>query len=103
MLTFGERVLCGNPLHQFGSRLEPHPDLTREFGLVANTNTGLNRNSDTAFLTVNGPISMTRCQRNQYTKHSLLSEGQLQDFQNILKYLLSELSSLNLVSSPKSD
>jgi hypothetical protein len=37
MLTFEERVLCGNPLQRFGSRLEPDPEPTREFGPVANT------------------------------------------------------------------
>jgi len=37
MLTFEERVLCGNPLQQFGSGLEPDPEPTREFGPVANT------------------------------------------------------------------
>ena len=30
--------LCGNPLQQFGSGLEPHPEPTWEFGPVANTN-----------------------------------------------------------------
>ena len=29
---------------------------------------------------------MTRCQRNQYIKHSLLYEGQFQDIQSIMKY-----------------
>ena len=37
MLTFVERVLCGNPLQWFGSGLEPDPEPTREFGPVANT------------------------------------------------------------------
>ena len=37
MLTFQERVLCGNPLQRFGSGLEPDPQPTREFGPVANT------------------------------------------------------------------
>ena len=37
MLTFEERVLCGNPLQRFGSGLEPDPEPTREFGPVANT------------------------------------------------------------------
>jgi len=37
MLTFEERVLCGNPLQRFGSGLEPDPESTREFGPVANT------------------------------------------------------------------
>jgi len=41
---------------------------------------------------------MTRCQCNQYSKHSLLSEGQFQGFHNIMKYVLSQLSLLNLVS-----
>jgi len=56
------------------------------------------RDADFAFLTVNELISMTRCQRNQYRKHSWLYEGQFQDFQNIMKYTLSQLSLLNLVS-----
>jgi len=38
MLTFEERVLCGNTLQRFGSGLEPDPEPTREFGPVANTN-----------------------------------------------------------------
>ena len=38
MLTFQERVLCGNPLQRFGSGLEPDQEPTREFGPVANTN-----------------------------------------------------------------
>jgi len=37
MSTFEERVMCGNPLQQFGSGLEPDPEPTREFGPVANT------------------------------------------------------------------
>jgi len=37
MLTFEERVLCGNPLQWFGSALEPDPEPTQEFGPVANT------------------------------------------------------------------
>jgi len=37
MLTFEERVLCGNPLQRFGSGLEPDPEPTQEFGPVANT------------------------------------------------------------------
>ena len=38
MLSFEERFLCGNPLQQFSSGLEPDPEPTREFGPVANTN-----------------------------------------------------------------
>jgi hypothetical protein len=37
MLTFEERVLCGNPLKRFGSGLELDPEPTREFGPIANT------------------------------------------------------------------
>jgi len=37
MLTFEERVLCENPLQRFGSRLEPDPEPTREFGPIAYT------------------------------------------------------------------
>ena len=37
MLTFEERVLGGNPLQWSGSGLEPDPELTQEFGPVANT------------------------------------------------------------------
>ena len=40
MLTFEQRVLCGNLLQRFGSRLEPDPEPTREFGPVANTSRG---------------------------------------------------------------
>jgi len=43
---------------------------------------------------------MTRCQRNQSSKNSLLSEGQFQDFWNIMKYVLSQISLLILVSWP---
>jgi len=50
------------------------------------------------FLTVNTLVSTSRCQHNQYSKHYLLYEGQFQHFHNMLKYVLSELSSLNLVS-----
>jgi len=38
MLTFEERVLCGNLLQRNGSGLEPDREPTREFGPVANTN-----------------------------------------------------------------
>jgi hypothetical protein len=58
------------------------------------------RNVDLGFLTVNGIVSATWCQHSVYSKHSLLSEGQLQDFQNIIKYVLSQISLLNLVSWP---
>ena len=37
MLTFEERVLCGNPLQRFGSGLDPDPEPTRESGPVAST------------------------------------------------------------------
>ena len=37
MLTFEEQVSCGNPLQQFRSGLAPGPELTRQFGPVANT------------------------------------------------------------------
>jgi len=37
MFTFEVGVLCGNPLQQFGSGLEPDPEPTRESGPVANT------------------------------------------------------------------
>ena len=49
MLTFEERVLCGNPLQRFGSRLEPDPEPTLEFGPVANTShRGVSDGSDGA-------------------------------------------------------
>jgi len=54
--------------------------------------------ADFGFLAVSELISMIRCQCTQYSKHSLLYEGQFQDFQNIMKYVLSLLSLLNLVS-----
>jgi len=38
MLTFEERVLCGNPLQRSGSGSEPDPEPNREFGPVVNTN-----------------------------------------------------------------
>jgi len=37
MLTFEEPILSGNPLQQIGSGSERDPELTREFGPVANT------------------------------------------------------------------
>jgi hypothetical protein len=37
MLTFEERVLCGNPLQQSGSGSEPDLDPNRAFGPVVNT------------------------------------------------------------------
>jgi hypothetical protein len=40
MLTFEERILCGNTLQRLGSGLEPDTEPTREFGPVANTNEG---------------------------------------------------------------
>jgi len=36
MLTFEERVLCGNLLEWFGSGLEPDPEVSWEFVPVAN-------------------------------------------------------------------
>ena len=57
-------------------------------------------NVDFGFLTVNELVSTTKCQLNQVSKHSLLYQGQFQDFQNIMKYVLSQLSLLNLVSWP---
>jgi len=37
MLTFEERVLCGNPLQRASCWLEPDPEPNREFGPVADT------------------------------------------------------------------
>jgi hypothetical protein len=37
MLMFEERVLCGNRVQLFGSRLELDLEPTREFGPIANT------------------------------------------------------------------
>jgi len=51
-----------------------------------------------SFLTVNEVVLTSRCQRNQYRKHSLLYEGQSQVFQNVCKSVHSQLSLLNLVS-----
>jgi hypothetical protein len=59
-------------------------------------------NADIDSVTLNEMFSMTRCQRNQYSKHSLLYEGQFLDFQNIMKYVLFQLSMPNLVSWPTS-
>jgi len=56
--------------------------------------------ADFGLLKVNDLVSTTRGLYNQYRKHSLLYEGQFQDIQNILKYVLSQLSLLNLVSWP---
>jgi len=56
---------------------------------------------DFGFLTVNELVSTTRCQRNQYSKHFFVSEGQFQNFQNMVIYVLSQLSFRNLVSWPK--
>jgi len=57
-------------------------------------------NVDFGLLIVNELFSITRCLCNQYSKHSLLYEGQFQHFQNTLKYVLSQISWLNLVSWP---
>jgi hypothetical protein len=57
-------------------------------------------NVELGFLTVSKLISATRCLGNQYSQHSPLFEGQFQDFQNIMKYILSQWSLLNLVSWP---
>ena len=40
MLTFEERVLCGNPLQRSGSGSEPDPEPNWEFGPVVNTSYG---------------------------------------------------------------
>jgi len=37
MLTFEERLLCGNPLQEIGSGFEQDSEPTRVFGPVANT------------------------------------------------------------------
>jgi len=60
----------------------------------------LYRDANCGFLTVNGLVLTTRCQRDQYSKHSPLYEGQCQNFQNMMKYVLSQLSLINLVSYP---
>ena len=39
----------------------------------------------------------------EYCKDSLQYDGQVQDFQNIMKYVLSQVSLLNLVSWPTPD
>jgi len=54
--------------------------------------------ADFGLLTFNELISTTRCQGNQYSIHSLVCNGQFEKSQNILKYRVSQLSSLNLVS-----
>jgi len=41
MLTFEERVLCGNPLQRSGSGSDPDPEPNRDFGPVANTSCGM--------------------------------------------------------------
>jgi len=56
--------------------------------------------ADSGLLTVNELVSATGCYRNQYCKYPLPYEGQFQDFHNIMKYVLSQLSLLNLVSWP---
>ena len=58
------------------------------------------RQADFGFLTVNEVVSTTRCQGNQYREHSLVYKSQFQDFQNIAKYVHSQLSLENLVSWP---
>ena len=52
---------------------------------------------DIGFLTVNELVSATRCQCNNYDWHFLLYERQFQDFQNIMKYVLFQLSLQKLV------
>jgi len=49
-------------------------------------------------LTVNECSSTTRCQCNHFCIHSLAYEGEFQNSQNIIKYVLSQLSLLNLIS-----
>jgi len=55
---------------------------------------------DLGILKIKELLSTTRCQCNQYCKHSSVYESQFQDFQNITKFVLSQLSLLNLVSWP---
>jgi hypothetical protein len=55
-------------------------------------------NVDFGFLAVNELLWTTRCQHNYNNTQSLLYEGQFQDFQNIMKYVLSQWYLLNLVS-----
>jgi len=45
-------------------------------------------------------ISMISCRGNQHSKHSVLFEGRFQEFEKYFKYILSQLSLLNLVSWP---
>jgi len=74
--------------------------LQRRVSTCLHLHNGLYCDADFGFLTVNELVSTTRCQRNQYSKHSLLYDSQFQDFQNIMKYILSQLSLPNLVSWP---
>jgi len=73
--------------------VEPEPEPTCEYGPFANI-------CDLYFglLTINELISTTRCQCNRYSQHFLLYDDHFQDFQNILKYVLPQLSSPDLVT-----
>jgi len=53
-----------------------------------------------SILPVSDLVSITRCQRNQYSEYSLLYECQFQAFQNHLKYILSQLPMPNLLWWP---
>ena len=48
-------------------------------------------------LMFNEVVSTARCWCNQWSEHSLLYGSQFQDCQNYFKYVLSQLSLLNLV------
>jgi len=53
-------------------------------------------NANFGFLKFTELVSAISCQRNQYPKHSLLNAAQFQDFEYIMKYVLSQWSMHNL-------
>jgi hypothetical protein len=53
--------------------------------------------ADFGYLKLNELFSATRCGCNQYRKLSQLHEGQFRVIENIMKDVLSRLSSLNLI------
>jgi len=59
-----------------------------------------NCNGDVRIVTVDELVSANRCQPNQYSKHYLLYGGLFQYIQNVMKYVLSQRSLINLVSWP---
>ena len=60
MLTFEERVLCGNPLQRSGSGSEPDPEPNRAFRPVANTTEATQIAQSTTIVVITVPKLLTR-------------------------------------------